>query len=109
MRDKHKQVLLVVTQHYDWENMENMKEHWAEELKNAYEVAVHESDSWITYKFQMDHEIAQRIKTMFKVFFGVEEYQQQHVRLSVEIEELNRTMEQQDHDYIVNQIPYDED
>ncbi len=105
----HKQVILEVTQFYgDAESVENIVEAFKQELKSASEVEIQQHMFWISYKFQMDHEIAQRMHDMFKAIFGEGQSIGGGNLLQVEIKELNRDQHQQDYDHIVHGTPYDE-
>jgi len=105
----HKQVVLEVTQFYgDAESISTIQEMFPKEMESA-EVSETEHMHWITYKFQMDHEIAHRIYNMFKAIFGEGQNIGGGNELQVEIRELERDQAAQDYDYIVHQIPYDDE
>jgi hypothetical protein len=63
---------VTISQEYDWEPMDSLVEQWEKELGEYASEVAHKDGSHVSFEFDLPPEIAERMKVMFKIFFGLD-------------------------------------
>lgn len=62
----------TITLRMDEETMDNIKEHWPDEMNLASDVICDSGGGYVSFTFITTRQIAQRLRAMLRVFFGLD-------------------------------------